>query len=313
MAATATAPITRYAPAQVARICGIAPRQLAAWRRAGLLRSVISEDGTFDIAGLARIRRLTALRQARVSNRTIRRSVEAMERRCGIPNALEDHMPLPQGARLVFRHGNSLLDPLTQQFAFDFDTPPAALSQIRLHAVAAAVLPAEQSLQAQQLFADAVRLEEQTGTVDQTAAMYREVLRLCPSHAPASINLGTLLYNSGRYAEAEQSYRTAAELDPDYALAFFNLGNVLDELQRLPEAVAAYTRAIQIVPGYADVHYNLALAYERLGERRRALRHWMQYVRLDPVGPWAAHARAQAKKALATEKLSIVSRFGRAG
>ena len=45
--------------------------------------------------------------------------------------------------------------------------------------------------------------------------------------------------------------------------------------------------------------------------RRRALRHWLTYVRLDPVGPWATHAKAQAKKILSTERLSIVSRGGR--
>jgi len=86
---------------------------------------------------------------------------------------------------------------------------------------------------------------------------------------------------------------------------------VLDELKRLPEAIAAYERAIHLVPQYADAHYNLALALERQGHRRRALRHWLEYVRLDPVGPWAAHAKTQAKKILAGERLRIVCRAGR--
>jgi hypothetical protein len=34
-------------------------------------------------------------------------------------------------------------------------------------------------------------------------------------------------------------------------------------------------------------------------------------VRLDPVGPWAKHAKEQPQKILNTEKLSIVSRRGR--
>jgi tetratricopeptide (TPR) repeat protein len=84
------------------------------------------------------------------------------------------------------------------------------------------------------------------------------------------------------------------------------LGNVLDELQRLPEAIEAYRHAIRIVPFYADAHYNLALAYERMDEHRKALRHWNAYVKLDPIGPWANHARGQVRKMLAQEKLSIV-------
>ena len=128
---------------------------------------------------------------------------------------------------------------------------------------------------------------------------------------PPCINLGTIHYNQREYEKAEQLYRRATEADADYALAFFDLGNVLDEMQRLPEATAAYQKAVQLVPGYADAHYNLALAYERQGEKRKALRHWMTYVRLDPVGPWACHAKAQARKILGAEKLSIVSRHGR--
>jgi tetratricopeptide (TPR) repeat protein len=86
---------------------------------------------------------------------------------------------------------------------------------------------------------------------------------------------------------------------------------VLDEMKRLPDAIAAYQRAIALVPQYADAHYNLALAYERQGHRRRSLRHWLTYVRLDPVGPWANHAKSQAKSILSSERLSIVSRAGR--
>jgi tetratricopeptide (TPR) repeat protein len=107
---------------------------------------------------------------------------------------------------------------------------------------------------------------------------------------------------------AERMYRQAVEADPNYALAFFDLGNVLDELQRLPEAVEAYRTAIRLVPRYADAHYNLALAWERLNERRRALKHWEIYLKLDPAGPWANHARSQAKKILEREKLTVIWR-----
>ena len=114
--------------------------------------------------------------------------------------------------------------------------------------------------------------------------IYQTILAMRPEHAPALINLGTIHYNLRRYELAEQHYRKATLADPEYALAFFDLGNVLDEMQRLNEATAAYQKAVALVPQYADAHYNLALAYERQGQRRRALRHWLAYVRLDPVG-----------------------------
>jgi tetratricopeptide (TPR) repeat protein len=91
-------------------------------------------------------------------------------------------------------------------------------------------------------------------------------------------------------------------------LAFFDLGNVLDELDRPDESILAYGQAIGLAPGYADAHYNLALAHERKAERRRALKHWQIYVRLDKSGPWADHARGQIRKLLSREKLAIAHR-----
>jgi tetratricopeptide (TPR) repeat protein len=303
-----TAPVSLYSRQDAARILRVPERQIAAWQRAGLVRPASDEFSIRDLAGM---RSLRDLHQQRLSVRSIRSSVEAMQRVAGLADPLREAAPVPRGARLVFRHSGALLDPLTQQLGFDFDAPPVRreLSLLKREP------PREQLMRdqarGQEMFQRAVQLEEKPETVAEAAALYQEVLELCPRHAPASINLGTILYNDRRFAEAEQRYRAAAEIDPDYALAFFDLGNVLDELRRLPEAIAAYARAIQLVPQYADAHYNLALAYERTGERRRALRHWLCYVRLDPVGPWATHARMQARRTLATERLSIVTRGGK--
>ena len=303
-----------FSPADAARILRIPVQQIGAWQRAGLLRKV---EGRFTMRDLGAMRRLRSLRGARPPGRSERQWATALRSCLREEEVSEQSRTVPNGARLVVRHGGALLDPLTQQFGFDFeaiaDSPSSATGPVLMPSAAASAVPkgdANHFARAQDLFQQAVVLEESATTVSAAADLYREVLDLWPGHAPASVNLGTLLYNQDRYAEAEQCYRTAAEIDPDYALAFFDLGNVLDELQRLPEAVAAYQRAIQLVPQYADAHYNLALAYERMGERRRALRHWMRYVRLDPVGPWAAHARTQAKKTLSSEKLRVVSRHG---
>jgi len=107
---------------------------------------------------------------------------------------------------------------------------------------------------------------------------------------------------------AEELYRRASEVDPCYVLAFFDLGNVLDELQRPDESIAAYSQAVALSPRYADAHYNLALAYERKNDRRKALRHWQAYIKLDRSGPWAEHARGQIRKLLSHEKLAIARR-----
>jgi tetratricopeptide (TPR) repeat protein len=95
-------------------------------------------------------------------------------------------------------------------------------------------------------------------------------------------------------------------VDSRYALAYFDLGNVLDETGRVNEAIQTYATALQLAPTYADAHYNLALAYEKMKEPRKALKHWRAYTRLDTTGPWAVHARNQIKRILQSDGLKLV-------
>jgi tetratricopeptide (TPR) repeat protein len=295
--------VTRYSRQDVLRILHLRARQLSAWEKAGLVTA--AEQYTFE--DLAQLRAVHKLRSTRITARNIRESVEAMRKCVGMANPLVETTAVGQGSRLAFRHSGALVDPVTRQLAFDFEAAP----ERHLSVVRTAAQDTATQIDVQEIFQRAVQLEENPATLPDAAGLYREILDLRPGYAAAAINLGTIHYNLREHEQAEHLYRCATEADPDYALAFFDLGNVLDELKRLPEAIAAYERAIHLVPQYADAHYNLALALERQGHRRRALRHWLEYVRLDPVGPWAAHAKTQAKKILAGERLRIVARAGR--
>lgn len=299
-----TPAVNRYSRQDVLRILHLRARQLSAWEQAGLIPP--SQVYTFE--DLAQLRTLCALKSTRITAKSIRASVEAMRRAANMGNPLVETTAVSYGSRLSFRHAGALVDPVTRQLAFDFDAAPGRqLSVVGVKSDEPAGLSQDD---VQQLFLRGVRLEEDRATVPEAAEIYRRILELRPDHAASAINLGTIHYNLREFSAAEQYYRRATEVDPDYALAFFDLGNVLDELKRLPDAIRSYERAIRLVPHYADAHYNLALAYERQGERRRALRHWLAYVRLDPVGPWSSHARTQARKILSTERLRIVSRRG---
>ena len=294
--------MTRYSRQDVLRILHLHARQVVAWERAGLISP--SEHYSFeDLGQLRTLRDLQA--STRISAKSIRASVDAMQRVAGMRNPLLEASAVRRGSRLAFRHGGALMDPMTQQLAFDFELSPAR----QLLVVGEA--PVRQAAEVQEMFLRAVKMEESSTTLPGAVELYEAILAMRPSHAPALINLGTIRYNLREYKAAEEFYRRATVADPEYALAFFDLGNVLDEMQQLDEATESYQRAVALVPQYADAHYNLALAYERQGQRRRALRHWLTYVRLDPVGPWASHAKEQARKILNTEKLSIVSRRGR--
>jgi tetratricopeptide (TPR) repeat protein len=293
--------VTLYSRQDVLRILRIRAKQLRAWEHAGL----ISFSDTYTFQDLVQLRKLRDLRATRLSAASIRASVHAMQAVSGMSNPLVEAGTARKGSRLLFRHSGAVMEPIARQFVFDFEGHQDLVRE-ETHGLAPAQLVARTG----DLFIEAVRFEE-VGKKLEAAEIYQNILRLDPNHAPAAINLGTILYNQRQFAAAERLYRQATEADPNYALAFFDLGNVLDELQRLSEAVEAYRNAIRLAPGYADAHYNLALAHERQNERRRALRHWVAYLKLDPIGPWANHARGQIRKILDREKLAIVYRSPR--
>ncbi len=289
----------RYRRADVLRILHISARQLAGWERAGL----ISLAETYSFSHLLQIKKLRDLRSKKVRPAVIRESLAAMQRQVsGMQNPLLEAGVFSHGSKLAFRHHGTAVEPIAGQFVLDFD-------HIREQKEFA---PERQALRTSEnvaeLFTHAVALEENPEQHRNAIEAYRQVLELDPNHAAACINLGTIHYNHQDFVRAEQYYRRAIEIDPQYALAYFDLGNVLDETARLEEAVGAYTTALRMAPTYADAHYNVALAYERLKQPRKALRHWQAYLRADSVGPWANHARGQIRKVLANEKLQIVYR-----
>jgi len=294
--------VSSYSRQDVLQILQISSRQLQGWEKAGLIQP--QQNYTFQ--DLGQLRTLRSLREDDISAASIRHSVSAMKAVAGMANPLVEATVVRNGSRIAFRHLGAMVDPIRRQLIFDFER--AGQKDAVAEAVTPMTLPSTGSLRAQQdQFLAAVQAEE-AGDKQRAIQLYTEILRADPTYAAAYINLGTIYFHLRQYGRAEELYRKATEADPEYVLAFFDLGNVLDELERLDESIAAYRHATELAPRYADAHYNLALAYERRGERRRALKHWEEYVRLDRSGPWADHARIQIRKLLGREKMAIAWR-----
>jgi len=281
------------------RILRLTARQFGAWEKAGLVPTA-ADYSFFDLLQIKKVRDLCA---RKVRPAVIRQSLEAMQKQvAGMENPL-----LEAGAistrknRVAFRHQGKLVEPIAGQFMFDFSPSQKVVSQPAIQMPKPAP-----STDVAELFARGIALEEDPSNQLQAIATYQRVLELDAEHAAANINLGTLHYNRQDYTLAERHYRRAIEIDPRYALAYFDLGNVLDETGRVAEAIQTYNTALQLAPTYADAHYNLALAYEKVKEPRKALRHWRAYVKLDTTGPWAVHARNQIQRILQVDGLRLV-------
>lgn len=289
----------RYSRTDLLRILRLTARQLTAWEKAGL----IAAAETYSFFDLLQVKKVRDLCARRVRPAVIRESLQAMQKQvAGMENPLLEAGAYSTGARVVFRHEGKALEPIAGQFVMDFgpsDKVVAANAKVR-------AIPSDQGVA--ELFARGIALEEEPATQTEAIEVYEKVLELEPQHAAAHINLGTLFYNRQDYIKAEYHYRAAIEADPRYALAYFDLGNVLDETGRVPEAIKAYSTALMLAPTYGDAHYNLALAFEKMKQPRRALKHWRAYVRLDSSGPWSVHARNQIRRILTSDSLKIVFR-----
>ncbi len=292
--------VYRYSRADLLRILRLTARQFSTWEKAGLVPA--AEDYSFfDLLQIKKVRDLCA---RKVRPAVIRQSLEAMQKQvAGMENPLlEAGAITTRKHRVAFRHQGKLVEPIAGQFMFDFSPAQKVVNQTTFQMPK----PTTPSADAAELFARGIALEEDPNNQLHAIATYQRVLEIDPEHAAANINLGTLHYNRQDYSLAEKHYRRAIEIDPRYALAYFDLGNVLDETGRVAEAIQTYNTALQLAPTYADAHYNLALAYEKVKEPRRALRHWRAYVKLDTTGPWAIHARNQIQRILQADGLKLV-------
>jgi tetratricopeptide (TPR) repeat protein len=123
---------------------------------------------------------------------------------------------------------------------------------------------------------------------DAAIAAYQRALAGRPDLADANNNLGRLYHDRNALRLAESCYRLALCANDRVALYWFNLGVVLEDLGRVAEAIVAYERALSLDALMADAHYNLARQIEVIARKdgdeimlRRAVRHLKQYRELS--------------------------------
>jgi len=101
--------VSRYSREDVLRILRLPVKQLTAWERAGLIG--ISEQYSFD--ELVKLRKLRDLTATKISVKSIRQSVDAMQKVAGMSNPLMESAVVRNGSKLAFRQFGALVDPTT--------------------------------------------------------------------------------------------------------------------------------------------------------------------------------------------------------
>jgi tetratricopeptide (TPR) repeat protein len=241
----------------------------------------------FSFQDLLVLRTARALVQAKVPARRIGRSLNALRRQLPQSVPLTGLTICAVGNDVVVRKGANRWQAESGQYLLELDVNVAgdSLEIVDMHSRTEAARnghvarPKGAAEDAQTWFERGLSSEEESD-VTRALQAYERCRQLDQRHAAARINLGRLLHESGRLAEAQRVYREALrECEPDPTL-YFNLGVLLEDSARNEEAIEAYLQALAEDPDFADAHYNLARLYESGGKPQHAIRHLGEYRRL---------------------------------
>ncbi|MFL6576108.1 MAG: tetratricopeptide repeat protein [Povalibacter sp.] len=234
----------------------------------------------FSLQDLIVLRTARALIEAKVPRRRINQSLKDLRRHLPEEAPLSGLSISAMGDQVVVREGKNHFHADSGQYVLGFDVSIEAgvLRVVERQPETAKPIPAAAEDQTEDLFDQALELEEQDPR--QATAAYARVIDADPENCAAWINWGRLLHEQNQTREAEKVYERALEqCGPDPVL-MFNFGVLLEDLGRTGAAVDAYQAAITEDPNLADGHFNLARLYEVLGKPQHAIRHLGQYRRL---------------------------------
>lgn len=232
----------------------------------------------FSFQDLIVLRTAQALGAANVPAKRITQSLKALRRKLPAAMPLSGLSISAVGERVIVKEGSSRWQADSGQYLLDLQVDPA-------DGTLSVVAPKEPPVvsRAEDWFDQGLQLED--GNTRAACDAYERALAVDPAHLDAHINLGRLLHEAGRLADAERAYRRALQACGADPVLLYNLGVLLEDMGRKEEAVEAYERTLHRNPNMADCHYNLALLCKELGKPKQALRHMAQYRKLVVARP----------------------------
>ena len=229
----------------------------------------------FSFQDLVVLRTAQALADAKLSQQRITRSLKQLRKQLPSTLPLKGLSIAAVGDQLVVKQGTSRWKADSGQYLLGFESEADGGSTPTPVVAPANVKGVRPRVNADDLFNTAASLE----STDADAAIhaYEQALAIDRCHLDAHINLGRLLHERGRHAQAERAYRDALDACGADATLLYNFGVLLDDMGRTADAIAAYEGALRLDASLADCHYNLALLYEKRRQPREALRHMSRY------------------------------------
>jgi tetratricopeptide (TPR) repeat protein len=142
------------------------------------------------------------------------------------------------------------------------------------------------------------RVQAGQGNCEDAIKSLREALNLDPGYLPARLKLAECLRASAQWGESEILYRAILKERPDSAEAYYGLGKVQTARHDVHAAIDSYHAACKLFPEFGAAYYVLALAYQTLGEEKKAQDEFHRYEKNKDTGPPAPDPLLEEVQAL---------------
>jgi tetratricopeptide (TPR) repeat protein len=118
---------------------------------------------------------------------------------------------------------------------------------------------------------------------DAAIRLLTEAVALAPQFAQAWNELGTMAYQTQKYARAEECFRESLKQDPQAFEPLVNLGGVLVTVHRADEAWQYNAKAVALRPNDALAHSQLGMNNFQLGDLDLSVQHLERARAIDPA------------------------------
>src|SRR5262245_23282611 len=114
---------------------------------------------------------------------------------------------------------------------------------------------------------------------------FQEAIRLRPQDPLHHYGLGKALWFQGSVDESARAFAEAVRVNPDFAEAHFKLAQALRRQNKTDEAIAHFAEAARLKPDMIEAHNNLGVALAGQEKYAEAIPHFLAASRLDPNDP----------------------------
>jgi tetratricopeptide (TPR) repeat protein len=136
-----------------------------------------------------------------------------------------------------------------------------------------------------------------TGDLAEAPKQEQEVSELLPQNPMTPCLIGRLLVRLGDASGAEKSFLQALAIRSDFVPALSELGQILANQQKTAEAARLFKRILKLDSGQLETYLNWGFMEQCGGKMDQAMAHYNEAAGLEPEGPMAHFNQAVALEA----------------